>query len=382
MSRHLLLRSVFLNYRFGIGSVCGPVLGGAFTDSATWRWCFYINLPIGAVTIVTLIFFFHPGNHAGPAESFVSKILKLDIVGNFLIVTTVIMLLLALEWGGVSHAWNSPTIIGLLVGTGIELVIFTAWQKYRGATALIPLSIVGQRTVASSFAAGFFLSGATLVHAYYIPYWLQAIRGDTATESGVNMIPYVASNFFFVLLTGVVAMKTGYVNPPALLGPIPATIGSGLLTTLSLNSSTAKWAGYQVLAAAGIGMSIQQGVVAVQAVLPEATVPIGTALVIFAQSLSGAIFISAGNNLLRNDLMNGLAAARLPGVDVAAVLAAGSTELRRLVPVEQLVPVLEIYNSALMKVMILAVPLAGLGLVSAVPMEWVSLKGKTVVGGE
>jgi Fungal trichothecene efflux pump (TRI12) len=358
------------------------VIGGAFTDSATWRWCFYINLPIGAVTFVTLLMFFHPGNQKGPAETFVSKILKLDIVGNFLIVTTVTMLLLALEWGGVSHAWNSPTIIGLLVGTSIEFLIFIAWQKYRGLAALIPLSIVSQRTVASSFAAGFFLSGATLVHAYYIPYWFQAIKGDSAIGSGVNLIPYLASNFFFVLLTGVVAMKTGYVNPPALLGPIPATIGSGLLTTLSRDISTAKWAGYQVLAAAGIGMSIQQGIVAVQAVLPEATVPIGTALVVFAQSLSGAIFISAGNNLLRSDLTNGLMAARLPGVDVAAVLAAGTTELRRLVPVEQLIPVLEIYNSALMKVMILAVPLAGLGLVSAVPMEWVSLRGKTVVGGE
>ena len=89
-----------------------------------------------------------------------------------------------------------------------------------------------------------------------------------------------------------------------------------------------------------------------------------------------------GNNLLRNDLTNVLAAARLPGVDVAAVLAAGTTELRRLVSVEQLVPVLEVYNSAFMKVMTLAVSLAGLGLVSAVPMEWVSLKGKTGVGGE
>jgi MFS family permease len=364
-----------ISYRFGLGSICGPILGGVFTDRSSWRWCFYFNLPVGAVTLITLLLYFHPPKRAEATESFWRRFLSLDLPGNGILITAVAMLLLALQWGGDKYAWKSSQIIGLLVGAGLGSLGFVVWQNYRGRAALIPFYIIGQRTVAASFGSSFFIVGATLVHAYYLPIWFQAIRDDSPIQSGVHLVPYVASNFFFSMVAGILVTKTGYFNPPALMGPIVATIGCGLLTTLRVDTSTAKWVGFEILTATGVGMTIQQGIIAVQAVLPLEVVPIGTALVLFAQSLSGSIFVSVGSSLLRNELSTGLSEARLPGVNITEILSVGATEVRDKVPVEHLAQFLVLYNSSLQKTFILAIPLAALGFFAASLMEWRSLKG-------
>lgn len=310
------------------------------------------------------------------------RILRLDLIGNLLLTTAVIMLLLVLQFGGTTFAWNSAQIIGLLVGAGGEMLVFIGWQMYRGADALIPFHIIGQRTVAASCGAGFFLSGTILVHSYFLPYWFQAIRDDSPVISGVHTIPYLASNFFFSMVAGILVTKTGYFNPPALIGPIIAIIGCGLITTFDLETSTAKWVGCEVFAAAGVGLAIQQGIIAVQATQPSQAIAIGSALILFSQSLAGAIFVSVGSSLLRNELSSGLSQAKLPGVDIQALLAAGATDVRQLVPASQLLPMLTIYNNALQKVLIIAVPLAGLAFFCAIPMEWKKLKGKSMMAGE
>lgn len=364
----------FPEYRFGIGALCGPIIGGAFTDNLSWRWCFYINVPAGAVTLVTLLLFFRPAKSTVASDPFSHRILRLDLIGNLLLITAVIMLLLALQFGGTTFAWNSAQISGLLIGAGGELLVFIAWQRYRGAKALIPFQIIGQKTVAASCGAGFFLYGTIIVHSYYLPYWFQAIRDDSPINSGVHNVPYLASNFFFSMAAGILVTKTGYFNPPALIGPIIAVIGSGLITTFDLETSTAKWVSCQIFAGAGVGLAIQQGIIAVQATQPNHAIPIGSALMLFSQSLAGAIFVSVGSSLLRNELSSGLSRAKLPGVDIKPILAAGATDVRHLMPESQLLPMLTIYNNALQKVFIMAVPLAGLAFFCAIPMEWKSLK--------
>ena len=363
-----------------MGAICGPIIGGAFTSKATWRWCFYVNLPVGAITFLTLIFFFHPQKHSRAKESFRQKLQHLDAVGNFLLITAVIMLLLALQWGGVTYAWSDARIIGLLVGAGIESLIFFAWLVYHGDAALIPLGVISQRTVAASFTSAFFLSGTLLILTYYLPYWFQAIKDNSAIASGVHTIAYLAANFILSIVAGATAQKTGYVNPPAILGAGVASVGAGLITTLKVDTSTARWIGYEILIGAGIGASIQQGVVAVQVVLPDDLVPIATSLILFSQSLSGAIFVSVGSSVLRNKLESGLEGARLPGVDVVQVLDAGATEVRSIVPADQLEKVLVIYNNALDKVFIIAVPLAAMAMFCAFGLEWRNLKGRKPAG--
>ena len=288
------------------------------------------------------------------------------------------MLLLALQWGGITYAWSESRIVGLLVGSGLISIVFITWQLYRGNEALLPPRVVSQRTVAASFWMSFFLSGAMLVGNYYIPYWFQAIKNETAIKSGVDTIAYLASNFFCSMIAGAFVTKTGYFNPPAILGGAIATVGCGLITLYHVDTPTGHWIGYLIIAGGGIGFAIQQGIVAVQAVLPQEVVPIATSLILFAQSLSGAIFVSVGSSLLRNRLESGLEVAQLPGVDVASVLAAGATQVKDVVPKESLTQVFQIYNDALDKVFIVAVPLAGLGMICALGLEWKSLRAKPI----
>ena len=324
---------------------------------------------------MTLVFFFHPPKR--PAliqESFGQRILNLDLMGNLLIIIATIMLLLALQWGGTTYAWSDSVIIGLLVGAGLVFLLFFGWQYYRGDSALIPPKLVLQRTVAASFSSGFFLSGALLVHSYYLPYWFQVIKTRTAIESGVDTIPYLASNFVLSVMAGAFVSKVGYYVPPVLLGGVIATIGCGLLTTLTLDTGTAHWVGYEVLTGAGLGMAVQQGVVAVQAVVAQDLIPIATTLIVFAQSLAGAIFVTMGNTILRNGLKSGLRGAKFSDEAVTAIMEAGATEARRVVPAEQVAQVLTIYNKALRDTLTSAIPLAGLGLISSGAMQWKNVK--------
>lgn len=358
---------------FGIGAVCGPLLGGVLTSKATWRWCFYINLPVGAVTAILLLLFFHPERAGRRQEgSFVRRILRLDLIGNFILIVTVVMLLLVLQWGGIDYGWGSSRVVGLLVAAGLGFLAFGLWQKKKGTEALTPLWIMANRGVAASIGEMFFLSGALLVHTYYLPYWFQAVRGRTPVQSGVDLVPYVATNFAFSMIAGIAVNKTGFFAAPAILGPAVACVGCGMLTTLRVDTSTATWAGFEVLTAAGMGMAMQQPIIAVQAVLEPAVISIGNAIVLFAQGLSGAIFVSVANNVLRNQLAQSLKASGIP--NVSAILGAGATDVQDLVPQEYTAQLVRAYNHALSKVFIMSIPFCGIALLFALGLPWINLK--------
>ena len=330
-------------------------------------------MPIGALTVISFILFFHPQRRAESEGPFLKRLFALDLVGNVLIITCITMLLLALQWGGDTYDWNSSQIVGLLCGAGVEFIVFLGWQIYRGDEALVPLKMLAQRTVAASFGMSFFLSATILIHAYYLPYWFQVVLFQTPLQSGVDLLPYVAALFVMSMISGTVVTKTGWFTPPALVGPIIAIAGCGLLTTLQPDTSTGKWVGYQILTGGGVGIGYQQGLVATQAVLSPSLVSIGSNLIIFAQSLAGAIFVSVGNSILRNELSSSLSDGMNSTV-IQEILDAGATDVRSLVSPSQLGTVISAYNYALNRVFIMAIPLVGLGLLATLPMEWKNLK--------
>lgn len=284
------------------------------------------------------------------------------------------LLFLALEYNNEGYPWSSSLIIGLLCGFGVGLVIFIAWQSHRKEKALIVPSILMRRTVAAACLLAFFIYAALILHAYYLPIWFQAIKGVSTEQSGVNMLPYVLPNAAFSLFTGIFVTKTGYFTPPAIIGCAVAMAGSGLISTLDPGTGTVRWAGYISLVAVGVGAAIQQSFTAVQSVLRLDQIPIATAAVTCFQSLGGAVFISIGNSILSNDLRRASQAQELPGIDIESVIAAGATQFRNTVPPGSLPDMINVYNNALQKVFIAAIPLTGLAFVSTLLLEWRNVK--------
>ena len=308
-------------------------------------------------------------------QPLIKKILELDLIGNVILLIGSVMFFLALQYSSQHYSWSSPRVIGLLVSSGITLIIFIIWQKYRGDRALIPSRIINQRTVAASCCSAFFIYSAALIHIYYLPIWFQAIKGESAISSGVSMIGYMLSNALFSLLAGFVVSMVGYYTPPAIIGAAIGTVGCGLLTTLKVDSPAHMWIPYEFVAGAGLGIAIQQGFIAVQTVLPIDQLPIGTSAITAFQSAGGAVFISVGNSILQNELRSASNANLLPGVDIEDVIQKGATEFRSIVPAAALPELIIVYNRALQKVFTAAIPVAGLACIAACFLEWKSVRG-------
>lgn len=308
-------------------------------------------------------------------KTFMYRIFELDLVGNAIILGAALMLFLALQFTEVGTPWGSAEVIGLLTGSGVTFILFCAWQWWKADGALIPPRIIGQRTVAASCAVGFCIYAAILIHNYYLPIWFQAIRGDSAIHSGVSMIPYVVANALFSLLAGIFVSKNGYFTAPAIVGCTIGTVGCGLISTFDMSTSSSKWIGYEILASVGIGMAIQQGFTAVQIVLPLDQVAVGTAAVVAFQSLGGAVFVSVGNTILQNTLQDAVDKGELPGVNVGSIISAGASGLRNVVSSNELPALLDVYNHALQKVFIAAIPMCGLACLASCFMEWRNVKG-------
>ena len=322
-----------------------------------------------------MVFLFRPQKETSENIPLLQKILRLDPMGNVLLLVASVMFFLSLQYNELGFAWGSARIIGLLAASGVVAIIFIVWNRFKGDEALIPPRIINQRSVAVSCVAAFFIYGVMLIHSYFLPIYFQAIRGTSPIGSGVDMIAYMLANAFLSLFTGIFVSKVGYYTPPAIVGGAIATVGCGLLSTLQINTPTSQWIGYEVLVAAGLGMAIQQGFIAVQTVLPLEQIPIGVAAIASFQSLGGSVFVSVANSILQNALLKASSSNQIPGVDIHHVISAGATMFRTFVPSASLPALLSVYNAALQKVFVTPIPLAGLAFVAALGLEWRSVKG-------
>lgn len=190
-------------------------------------------------------------------------------------------------------------------------------------------------------------------------------------------IPTIAGLVILSLVSGGVVTATGYYTPFMLLSSVFMAIGAGLLTTFEIDTGSSKWIGYQFIFGAGAGFGLQQTLIAVQTVLPAGDVPIGTALMMFSQTLGGAIFISVGQNIFTNQLLKHLSAS-VPELSSASILSMGVTELMGSVPEEFLVGVLTAYNQALIETFYVAVAASAFSIVGSAVVEWKSMKGKDI----
>jgi predicted neutral ceramidase superfamily lipid hydrolase len=181
----------------------------------------------------------------------------LDPIGFILFAGAVTMLLLALSWGGSQFSWSSATIIGLLCGGLATMLIFCGWVWFKREEALIMPSSLSRRSIYVGVIVIFFQGGASQAVPFFLPLWFQAIKGDSASESAVHLLPSLVTMVLGIVLYGSLVRKLRYIPPWGILGSLIASIGSGLCVTLAPNSSVGQWVGYQILTNIGRGMAVQ-----------------------------------------------------------------------------------------------------------------------------
>ncbi|KAJ4294951.1 hypothetical protein N0V88_005191 [Collariella sp. IMI 366227] len=359
-----------------IGAIIGPLIGGALTSNASWRWCFLINLPVGLVVVSILFFFVKPVPSKDHDRAWADKLKHLDPLGAALLLPCVVCLVLALQWAGSTYSWSNWRIILLLVIGGLLAIAFAAAQITRPDVATIPPHVAAQRTVVASLWYQTMTGGVMMIVTYWLPVWFQAIQDVSPVESGVRTIALVLSQALGSVMGGGFAQLIGYPSPVMMVGSIFAAVGSGMLSTLSVDEPSRHWIGYQILVGLGLGFGTQQASLAVQTILADEDIPSGISLIFFGMQLGGSIFVCIAQNVFNQRLIDLAARAAIPGLDLSTLLDSGATHIPDMVKNEaDRAKLVNVYNTALTSIFYVSVAAAGAAFIGASFVQWKSVKG-------
>lgn len=318
---------------YGIAAVCGPLLGGVLTDSyLTWRWCFYINLPLGAIVAATIFFLYHPLplDDEEKLQSFNDWINMLDPTGLVLFTGSIICLILALQMSG-SAGWNNAGPIALIVCFIILMLAFIGVQTYLQERGTLPPRIARMRQVIFASLYAFFLDSTYYIVAYFLPIWFQAVKQISAEGSGIRSLPIIIAAVLFSLVSGVIVSKTGHFASIVLLASIFAACGSGLLTIMTPSSGANAWISYQTMVGIGVGLGMQQSAVIVQNKLDKKDIPTAISAVTLFQALGSAVMVSVTQNVFASrvyEQVHNIA----PAVTRTMIINSGATEIIKMAP--------------------------------------------------
>ncbi|MEE1734071.1 MDR family MFS transporter [Streptomyces sp. BE282] len=355
---------------FGISTVIGPLLGGLFTDHLTWRWAFYVNVPIAIVVVIAAARNIPSVKAAGRPV--------IDYTGIALVAVGASALILATSWGGNEYAWGSPMIIGLFVAGIVALALFRRVET-RAKEPMLPMRLFRNPvfTVCSilSFIVGFAMLGSMI----FLPTYLQYVDGDSATLSGVRTLPLVVGLLVASIFSGNVVSKTGRYRIFPIVGTL--VMAAGLFLLSRMGPGTGVWVEslYMVVLGLGIGLAMQVLTIAVQNTVEYADLGTATSGVTFFRTLGSAfgtaVFGTIYANALGPNLADGIAQAVAAGGDPAVLARASqSPQALHALPAAQAEPLAQAYAQTLHTVFLWTVPVALIGFVVALFLKEVKLR--------
>ena len=266
---------------FGLASVIGPTLGGFLTDTLTWNWIFYINLPIGIPLLFVMLRVF-------PRVEPDSMDRSIDVFGIIALVATVVPLMLALSLAGVEFAWSSPPIIGLFAASGVSLAAFV-FAEFRSANPIMPLHIYTNRVLGVALLATFLTGFGMFSSIIFIPLFFQGVLGASATSSGSFLTPMMLGIVVGAAISGQMISRLGGYRVPATAGVVIMAVGLFILSTLSVSTPYALAIGYIVMLGFGLGFTFPAFTIAVQNSVEHRFLGVATSAVQFYRAIGGAL---------------------------------------------------------------------------------------------
>ena len=334
---------------FGLATVIGPLLGGFLVDTLSWRWIFYVNLPLGAIALVVIgVVFRASADHVHH---------RIDYLGAAVLTSGLSAIVLFTSLGGTTYSWNSPLIL-VLIATGIVMVVLFPVVESRAAEPILPMALFRNRTFVVTSAVGFIIGLALFGSVTYLPLYLQIVKGHSPTESGLLLLPLMAGLLVTSILSGNLISKFGRYRFFPIVGTALMAIGLFLLARLTVTTSVLTASLFMLVMGLGLGMVMQVLVLAVQNAVDYKYLGVATSGSTLFRQIGGSIGVAAFGAIFSNDLASELAKRIPAGAHLPA--AANPAAVKHLPPAIH-APYVQAFDSALRPVFLTAAGIAVVG---------------------
>ncbi|KAK4516866.1 uncharacterized protein ATC70_000192 [Mucor velutinosus] len=358
-----------INAVFALSSVCGPLIGGSLTDYVSWRWNFYINLPIGAVAMLVLFFFLRLPT---PHGKLMDKLKRVDYAGTVIVLAFATLFLLALNFGGQEFPWNSAAVIVPLVLSILLVGLLVLVEKKFAKEPIMPPRLFTNRSVVSVILTNWFFGMTFFSAVYYLPIYFQVVRNDSAMWSGIRLIPMQMVLTVLSTIVGVTISKTGVYRPLICVGMALLTMWIGLFSLFNEYTPFSEIYGITVIGGAGLGCLFSSTIIALQASVEPKDIAVVTGLGNFARILGGALGVAISSAVLNSQLTQELPK-YLPMEEASRVIQS-SEYVNHGLPAEYLAITLQVYVESLRLIWYVLIPMAGLGFISSLFVKHHSIR--------
>ncbi|KAM0415968.1 hypothetical protein ACHAPT_013067 [Fusarium lateritium] len=289
----------FVGFVWALAGSAGPLIGGAFTQFASWRWCFWINLPISGIAFVLLLIFLDVHN---PRTKLTEGARAVDWVGTFSILAIALLLLVGLDMGGAIFPWNSPKVICLLVFGTLMIGFFVFTEQRLARYPLMPLDVFKNWSNNATFLFAFSHAMVLIGMEYYLPLFFQSVQHASPLRSGVLMLPLIITQAIVEILAGVVIHRTGRYREFIWTGATLMTIGTGLYITFGTKTSVSVVVGLEIFGALGPALLFQGPMVAIQNTVSQVDTAAATASLGFIRSVAMSLSVVVGGVVFQNSM--------------------------------------------------------------------------------